>query len=468
MKKLSKINETLWKSGIERSRIGIERKEDQTHSNIKQLKPIDFAPNSPILFADCDLEVDGSVLLNPDELSRYMDIIDKSEWRLPTGEDLRHIKINYGDDLDFDCSISDEWGELKTSDGQDSFRFELYGKYIVRLDGNRNAFFGPKTLQTKREIPYYKLSMVKNGKILIRLVKDKPMNESLWKSGIERSRTGQERKEDQLPPNNIKDFQEVDLCPDLSFVFADMDLELDGRKNIKPELFLHNLENIEKKGWRLPTCQELSIIHKNKDYYKNNYSTNTIKYNRYGKTPVTIKFENIDDWYLCTRGGDKFVAYKPCSFRLLNMEFHYVGGGLTRIRLVKDRPINEGLWKSGIERSKTGTKRQEDITMLDRLMELPQSKKENVVEMVIQKLYDNLRFLWNNFMRFINKKHFDISYITNKLIGLETVTEIIISKMGTDDFITKTFEFAESMKQKNTKIYEILIDQTYEEVMKLK
>ena len=126
------------------------------------------------------------------------------------------------------------------------------------------------------------------------------------------------------------------------------------------------------------------------------------------------------------------------------MEFHYVGGGLTRIRLVKDRPINEGLWKSGIERSKTGTKRQEDITMLDRLMELPQSKKENVVEMVIQKLYDNLRFLWNNFMRFINKKHFDISYITNKLIGLETVTEIIISKMGTDDFITKTFDLVVS------------------------
>ena len=59
------------------------------------------------------------------------------------------------------------------------------------------------------------------------------INEGLWKSGIERSRTGIVRKEDELDiPNNVKDLNEIDFCPALPFVFADKDLELNGEKKI--------------------------------------------------------------------------------------------------------------------------------------------------------------------------------------------------------------------------------------------
>ena len=51
------------------------------------------------------------------------------------------------------------------------------------------------------------------------------INEGLWSKGIERSKSGDERIEDKLPKNNIKELKPVDLC--LDFLIADNRLSMD-------------------------------------------------------------------------------------------------------------------------------------------------------------------------------------------------------------------------------------------------
>ena len=86
------------------------------------------------------------------------------------------------------------------------------------------------------------------------------INEGLWKSGIERSRSGELRKEDRIPPNNLSELQEIDFIPTLPFVFADRNLEINGNEMISAGFYEHNYTKIEKSGWRLPTVDEIKYI----------------------------------------------------------------------------------------------------------------------------------------------------------------------------------------------------------------
>lgn len=83
------------------------------------------------------------------------------------------------------------------------------------------------------------------------------INESLWKKGIERSKTGEERREDVIN-TNVNEFTEVDLSDELPFVFADMDLVFDDMKVFTYDEMLSAVDYISKKSdWRIMTDEEM-------------------------------------------------------------------------------------------------------------------------------------------------------------------------------------------------------------------
>ena len=105
MKKLSKINEGLWKSGIERSKTGTERLEDKPNTNIEELKEIDLYDDLPFVFADNDIKVNGESKMDGDVFWLCKKEIEKSGWRVPTINDLEKL----GDIIDGDI---DEWSSV--------------------------------------------------------------------------------------------------------------------------------------------------------------------------------------------------------------------------------------------------------------------------------------------------------------------------------------------------------------------
>ena len=82
MKKLSKIDESVWSDIHKRSNGDAIRKEDEI-GNLHKLKPVDMGGS--VLWADRDLEYDGNVHFLFDDIQR---LIQNSEWRLPTRKDI--------------------------------------------------------------------------------------------------------------------------------------------------------------------------------------------------------------------------------------------------------------------------------------------------------------------------------------------------------------------------------------------
>lgn len=79
----------------------------------------------------------------------------------------------------------------------------------------------------------------------------------LWSKGVERNLTGEDRLEDKHV-SNIKDFKEVDLG--FPFVFADVDLIVDGNDDFTWYDFENLRSYIEKTGWRLPNFEEINRL----------------------------------------------------------------------------------------------------------------------------------------------------------------------------------------------------------------
>ncbi len=86
MKKLSNINESAWGDMMRRGSGEIIRKEDVIVSNIKELKPVDMGTS--VLWADRDLESDENVYFSFLDANK---IIEKSEWRLPTFNEMLEL-----------------------------------------------------------------------------------------------------------------------------------------------------------------------------------------------------------------------------------------------------------------------------------------------------------------------------------------------------------------------------------------
>ena len=95
--------------------------------------------------------------------------------------------------------------------------------------------------------------------------------------------------------------------------------------------------------------------------------------------------------------------------------------------------IEEGLWKSGIERSKTGVVRKEDLSIVDRLLELPDDKKEIVTKTLFEKLRTSFPTTYTDMFM-------DVFNIT-PLYPNSTRLKIMFDKYTLDECITKFFKY---------------------------
>ena len=81
------------------------------------------------------------------------------------------------------------------------------------------------------------------------------IEEGFMTRSLNRKKSNDERLGDQLP-SNLKSFKEINL--NLPFVFADVDLEINGKDTFTFNEFDENYKNyFLKHGWRLPTYNEL-------------------------------------------------------------------------------------------------------------------------------------------------------------------------------------------------------------------
>lgn len=73
---------------------GEVRKEDEFHSNIEYLKPVDLGKDFPVLFADVDLQVDGNNKFMWEDVILMIDEIKKTGWRLPNYNEMHKMFYN--------------------------------------------------------------------------------------------------------------------------------------------------------------------------------------------------------------------------------------------------------------------------------------------------------------------------------------------------------------------------------------
>lgn len=85
MKKLSRIDESIWTDMQKRSSGEELREEDTFKFNIKDMKEIDLGPEIPVIWADIDLIANGTDYFDWYTVEEMLPQIRKTGWRLPYG-----------------------------------------------------------------------------------------------------------------------------------------------------------------------------------------------------------------------------------------------------------------------------------------------------------------------------------------------------------------------------------------------
>lgn len=213
------------------------------------------------------------------------------------------------------------------------------------------------------------------------------VNEGLWKDGVDRAKSGEMRIED-IPNLNLDSIKECNFLID-GKPLADRDVmdvdsrnRLFDRKEMKSILF-----KMKKLGWRLPTCDEMKTLIGEGEYIDRfKYESKVVEFMQGGggiKLNDITSNEPASVWEISYRRGDSF----PIPFwledgemkvgskvKIVHMSGHKKVMTLRiseeqtddpkRIILIKDKPINEGMWKSGIERAKSDKTRLGDADNL--------------------------------------------------------------------------------------------------------
>lgn len=109
MRKLSQINEGLWKPAINRAKTGEKRIEDKLNCNIDKLKPIDIGDACPVYIADVDLILNGDDYISFDVYEQYKDKIEETGWRMPGRLEMLHNIWEH-------CVIDFEYDKVKSPD----------------------------------------------------------------------------------------------------------------------------------------------------------------------------------------------------------------------------------------------------------------------------------------------------------------------------------------------------------------
>ena len=172
------IEEGLWKSGIERSKTGIVRKEDTItiENNLFELNDVDLGDFLDFVIADKDLRLNDEPRCGVEDFMVWMDKIEKNTgWRLPKTTDLEKIKENM-DNMEYTI-LDDEITGCITSK-QTGGEFKYLGRsqqYLAQFPDGRFCFFFPKDITNpdnkKGSVGYWMAH--ERDEYLIRLIKDK-------------------------------------------------------------------------------------------------------------------------------------------------------------------------------------------------------------------------------------------------------------------------------------------------------
>ena len=214
MKKLSKIQESIWGDLHKRGIGELEREEDKI-GNIKDMIPVDMGGLS-VLWSDRDLEVDDNCYFSFDEAN---ELIEKSGWRLPTREEAEELCVSvrierntdkicivYREDKP-DVQLTFKKCGQKYGDNDDKiYRIDTYNTWTSTAQGTE-AY---RIFKISSLIFGTNFQMHKNNKICVRLVKDKPndIKESVWGDLHKRGIGELEREEDDINFMDVESFKE--------------------------------------------------------------------------------------------------------------------------------------------------------------------------------------------------------------------------------------------------------------------
>ena len=187
----NELNEGLWSKGINRSKTGEERLEDKLNSNIKNLKEIDLG--LPFLIADDDLTIQHIDEFTHSDMERYKEFVESHGWRFPTCEELQdYINsdfLEYTDGNDSMVIFSKKTKQSVTFNKDTKFKsmhWCVSDNEVKWVISGQFACCSMFYVEIHDGVTYH-----------IRLIKDKDkhLDEGLWAKGIERSQTGDVRRE---------------------------------------------------------------------------------------------------------------------------------------------------------------------------------------------------------------------------------------------------------------------------------
>ena len=113
------------------------------------------------------------------------------------------------------------------------------------------------------------------------------VNERLFKSSIDRIKSGEVRLEDSI--GNLHQLKEVNLSDDLSFVFSDAYFILDDEDEMTIDNFYKIYDTVKESGWRLMNKNDLTEFQK----YIGNHNKSS-KYRYTSELSYDFKFNSLD------------------------------------------------------------------------------------------------------------------------------------------------------------------------------
>ena len=347
MKKLSNIDESVW-GDIRRRGIGSSEKQEDTFNP----DYIDFGKNTTVYWAIDNLQIDGKVKFQFDEVRVY----NNNGWRLPTKEEVEQLnwdgaKLQYK--IGFKYFIFPDGNKLEIrTNGEGGTRMwtsEIVEKYPTGAWG-----YGLNNAEKYTSDPFNR-----GTKLFVFLVKDKNyVSESVWNDIRRRGIGADVKQEDDL--TNIKYLKPLDMGG--SVLWADDDLSLkDGDCYFT---FDEVFELVKNSGWRLPTLEEvaeLDDIYKKGSFWENDDRfvfdgfPHQLVFFKKGLIYTSASDKPIDkDYYYCwtstlflnnNRFANVFTFNdgKPCHTPLNNQHnvnnsvIQDITNGKLCVRLVKDK-----------------------------------------------------------------------------------------------------------------------------------
>ena len=306
------------------------------------------------------------------------------------------------------------------------------------------------------------LESMSQNKYIETMIHKKDVNESIWSDMQDRGSGDKLKKEDDFNPEYI------DFGPDTTVYWAQDALEIDD----EIEFQFQDVENFNKNGWRLPTVEEVKQIdfqNCRRSWYRDDDGT---PYNWLKLKNGTLRIKSENSLYGChmwtkdrherwkhdayVYGYDnmsKFDIY-PSSFPL-NKHFVF---------LVKDKPMNESVWSDMQDRGTSDMVRKEDdVDLLDmneffKYIKKNYGNKLEYLDKFTETISINTK---GNLWIYLHYKNRELSRIQFVLSGVSS------SRKYKNDFEQLKNSFPEGLTIENENGYYYIVETSNKSVIKL-